>query len=362
MSCGAVTGGVNNVKNGNIIDNTLSDRTFGAVILYQCDPGYIATNGPYRTCQVTGSWTARPWCNESDCTSVTRPQNGIFLVTNDGSTVSFTCSNGYTLTGSQTIQCNGINWSDGFPTCDIVNCGDPGIPSNGQQMGNTFTYASTVLFSCNHGCNVVGSRSIVCLSSGVWSDILPVCNCNGDSTMLFINPLTGSESRTSSEAEVWTSSMTELQISSNTISNSNVFSTPHDKAGAGLSSPSLSLEATVAIAVGIMALIGAGIVILFLIILKRTRTLAAARRDDFDWPPKSPTETTATMTDTNPGPEFIMPPLSNSASSHYFEIYSQEVVYYYALLCYKPVLCLNHIECGYEGFHRNLRRAYNGKF
>ena len=327
MSCVALTGGVNNLKNGIIIDNTLSDRTFGAVILYQCDPGYIATDGPYRrTCQITGSWTERPYCNESDCTSVTPPQNGIFLVTNDGSTVSFTCSNGYTLTGSQTIQCNGINWSNGFPTCDIVNCGDPGIPSNGQKISstNSFMYASTVLFSCNHGCNLVGSTSIVCLSSGVWSDILPVCNCNGDLTTSFINP---TQSHKSSMAEVWTSSMTELQISSSTTSSAVfIFS----------SSPSLSLEANVAIAAGIMALISVGIVILLLIILKRTRTRAANRRDDFDCgPPKSPTETTTTMIDTNPsGHEFTTPPLSNSVSS-YFEIYSQEVLYYYALLCYR---------------------------
>ena len=338
MSCVALTGGVNNLKNGIIIDNTLSDRTFGAVILYQCDPGYIATDGPYqRTCQITGSWTERPYCNEADCTSVTPPQNGIFLVANDGSTVSFTCSNGYTLTGSQTIQCNGINWSNGFPTCDIVNCGDPGIPSNGQKMGNTFTYASTVLFSCNRGCNLVGPTSIVCLSSGVWSDILPVCNCNGDLTTSFINP---TQSHKSSMAEVWTSSMTELQILSSTtnsavfISSSSVFLTPHDKAGE-LSSQSLSLEVNVAIAAGIMALISVGIVILLLIILKRTRNHAATRRDDFDCgPPKSPTETTTTMIDTNPGHEFTTPPLSNSVSS-YFEIYSQEVLYYYALLCYR---------------------------
>ena len=176
MSCGNPTGGVNNVKNGDIIDNPTSDRTFGAVILYQCDPGYIASASPNRICEITGSWSTRPICIAADCGRIVPPSNGIISSVDANGEVTFSCNTGYTLHGSEVVTCGSDNnWDNEFPFCDIVNCEDPGIPPNSIRIGNSFSYTSGLIFSCDSGYALLGSSMIVCLSDGVWSDDNPWC-------------------------------------------------------------------------------------------------------------------------------------------------------------------------------------------
>ena len=57
----------------------------------------------------------------------------------------------------------------------VVNCGDPGTPTNGTITGSTFTFPNTVTYTCNVGFNLIGNRSRRCLSGGQWSGGLPTC-------------------------------------------------------------------------------------------------------------------------------------------------------------------------------------------
>ena len=57
----------------------------------------------------------------------------------------------------------------------VVRCGDPGTPSNGTRTATTFTFPNTVTYTCNEGFNLIGNRSRRCLSGGQWSGGLPTC-------------------------------------------------------------------------------------------------------------------------------------------------------------------------------------------
>ena len=51
----------------------------------------------------------------------------------------------------------------------VINCGDPGTPSNGSRNGSVFTFGGTVRYRCNHGYKLSGSSNRTCEASGRWS-------------------------------------------------------------------------------------------------------------------------------------------------------------------------------------------------
>ena len=57
----------------------------------------------------------------------------------------------------------------------VISCGDPGIPANGTRIGSTFTFDSTVNYTCDDGFKLIGDIRRNCLSSGNWSGDLPTC-------------------------------------------------------------------------------------------------------------------------------------------------------------------------------------------
>ena len=57
----------------------------------------------------------------------------------------------------------------------VTDCGDPGIPSNGNTMVTSTTFGSLVNHTCNEGFLLNGESQRVCLVNGSWSDSLPTC-------------------------------------------------------------------------------------------------------------------------------------------------------------------------------------------
>ena len=53
--------------------------------------------------------------------------------------------------------------------CLVIDCGDPGTPSNGVRIGSTFTFGKTVRYRCNHGYKLSGAAIRTCEASGRWS-------------------------------------------------------------------------------------------------------------------------------------------------------------------------------------------------
>ena len=59
--------------------------------------------------------------------------------------------------------------------CLVIDCGDPGTPSNGSKTGNVFTFGGSVRYKCNHGYRLSGSSNRTCEASGQWSGDTAVC-------------------------------------------------------------------------------------------------------------------------------------------------------------------------------------------
>ncbi|XP_070570701.1 E-selectin-like [Ptychodera flava] len=105
-------------------------------------------------------------------------ERGHFDVTDfcplQGRNLSIKCITGYNLTSTHdTITCleNG-SWSNTFPECTIVDCGDPGNVDNASREATSYTYQSIVNYTCHYG--FTGEGSITCTANGNWTE-KPLC-------------------------------------------------------------------------------------------------------------------------------------------------------------------------------------------
>ena len=155
------------------------DTQYGATVQYNCNIGYTPIGNDNITCQLNGSWTTPLLsCNIVDCSDPGTPDNGevIGTVFTYNASVIFLCDTGYELHGNKTATCqaNG-QWNIPLPTCKIVNCSDPGIPSNGNKTGNVYSYNSSILYVCDIGYNLTGSSKLTCSANGSWDKSVPTC-------------------------------------------------------------------------------------------------------------------------------------------------------------------------------------------
>uniref|UniRef100_A0A3Q0R2C4 Sushi domain-containing protein n=1 Tax=Amphilophus citrinellus TaxID=61819 RepID=A0A3Q0R2C4_AMPCI len=115
------------------------------------------------------------------CGNPGTPRNAQILI-HDGLTfsrsITYACREGYYSTGLLTRHCtvNGT-WTGNMPECSVINCGDPGVPSNGVRFGNDFTYNHTVNFQCSPGFTMDADRasSLICTKDRTWNGTKPLC-------------------------------------------------------------------------------------------------------------------------------------------------------------------------------------------
>ena len=153
---------------------------YGSDVNFQCNLGYELNGNDSLFCTSEGIWDGMvPSCNLVNCESPAEPVNGGIIGENYtyGSVLKFECNDGYILSGSKTLKCteNGT-WNATAAVCEVVNCSDPGIPDNGQRHGESFEYEANITFSCDNGYNLIGSKSISCQSNGIWSLSPPICS------------------------------------------------------------------------------------------------------------------------------------------------------------------------------------------
>ncbi|XP_010852569.1 PREDICTED: zona pellucida sperm-binding protein 3 receptor-like [Bison bison bison] len=179
-------------------DNKLNNKDFktGTTLKYTCLPGYSRIRSSSVTCNDRGSWDYRVFCAKKQCRNLGDLPNGKIEVKTDflfGSTVEFSCSEGYFLIGSATSHCEiqdkGVDWSDPLPQCIIVKCKPPPTISNGKHNGGDedfYTYGSSVTYSCDPDFSMLGKASISCRvenkTIGVWYPSPPTCKnivCHG---------------------------------------------------------------------------------------------------------------------------------------------------------------------------------------
>ena len=174
-SCGNPGAPRNGKKSG--LSYALND-----VVHYSCDNCYELAGNSYRQCLADGSWSGTlPTCEPITCSTPTSLAHGTLRLSSQpiycGSYVDYGCSIGYNLRGRNRLTCLGdASWSHSKPTCEIVDCGDPGYPQNGQTTAaGGFTYGNDIIFSCNQNFVLEGSFLATCQSDGTWSMNLPKC-------------------------------------------------------------------------------------------------------------------------------------------------------------------------------------------
>jgi hypothetical protein len=166
---------------GSVVAATL---TFGATANYACDSGYTLAGAATRTCKPDGTWSdAAPTCTIKDCGALAAPGSGSVSMTGTsyGSTGSFTCETGFSLSGAASVKCQTDgSWSATAPTCVIKDCGALTAPTNGAVAATTTTYGATATYSCMTGYGPSGSATRTCQATGMWDGTAPTCvvaNC-----------------------------------------------------------------------------------------------------------------------------------------------------------------------------------------
>ncbi|XP_053882860.1 C4b-binding protein alpha chain-like isoform X2 [Malaclemys terrapin pileata] len=174
---------------------TQTDFAVGTTVRYSCRSGYQRVPGvpPTLTCERDSVWSEpKEFCLRKSCGHPGDLVNGKVHITDllFGSSITFSCDEGFRLIGSKTIQCvidgTRVIWNHEIPFCEEIPCRPPPEIENGRYNGdpnNHYTYGSTVTYSCNTGgterFSLIGATSIYCTAdedqNGIWSGEPPEC-------------------------------------------------------------------------------------------------------------------------------------------------------------------------------------------
>ncbi|XP_046872547.1 complement decay-accelerating factor transmembrane isoform-like isoform X2 [Hypomesus transpacificus] len=153
---------------------------FGAKVRMYCDEGFLLEGTSYRHCYATG-WSGRAKCEEVTCDHPTEIKNGQIVSSHTGevkylAVVEYSCDEGYTLVGNNSIFCNGDGeFSRLPPECKVKTCPTPDIPfSISTQDAPVFLYKDTMSVTCEDGFSLQGPARLQCEHHG-WSSPPPQC-------------------------------------------------------------------------------------------------------------------------------------------------------------------------------------------
>eukprot|EP00095_Tigriopus_kingsejongensis_P012469 maker-scaffold323_size206388-snap-gene-0.11 protein:Tk12469 transcript:maker-scaffold323_size206388-snap-gene-0.11-mRNA-1 annotation:"von willebrand factor type egf and pentraxin domain-containing protein 1" len=152
----------------------------GGKVSFSCSNGYRLTGPSSGTCQANGQWTisVSPRCLPITCPDPRSPENG--FITKEGpnkigSIVHYHCQPGYMLQGRAISACNAQGtWSTAKPTC-LRACSYPGSVIGGNISVVKFYYqvGETVSFECYSSQDMTGAKRLECLGTGIWSGPIP---------------------------------------------------------------------------------------------------------------------------------------------------------------------------------------------
>jgi len=180
VDCGAL----GNPTNGTA---TVTTTTYGSTAAYSCNTGFGLAGTSPRTCQADATWSGTaPTCSPADCPTAPSPSNGKVTTsgTSFGSTATYSCNPGYNLssTAGRTCLADGT-WSGTTPGCTPVDCGlPPGLGYTGSVSSSATIYGSTATYTCSQGYSMTGAKTRTCQTDGTWSGTIPSCNvvdCGG---------------------------------------------------------------------------------------------------------------------------------------------------------------------------------------
>ena len=168
----------------------IAGTSFRSVATCSCDEGFELVGEATRVCGSNGEWSgAVPSCNPVNCGDPGGITNGDVLIlgTTLDSVARYSCRSGYFLVGVNMRTCLAVGrWSGSPPRCDPIDCGDPGTPVNGHlQLTAGTKLNSVVRYSCVVGYVFTGAKERICQADGTWSSSLPSC----DGVWFYMSPL-----------------------------------------------------------------------------------------------------------------------------------------------------------------------------
>nr|XP_022919679.1 sushi, von Willebrand factor type A, EGF and pentraxin domain-containing protein 1 isoform X1 [Onthophagus taurus] len=101
-------------------------RSYGTIVRYECEPGYVRSGHPVILCMSNGTWSGDvPSCTKAKCPKFPEIQNGFITDTSrnyyfkDEARVQ--CYKGYKLIGSNIMRCGENQMFNNPPKCDDIN-------------------------------------------------------------------------------------------------------------------------------------------------------------------------------------------------------------------------------------------------
>ncbi|XP_078543180.1 E-selectin-like isoform X2 [Lissotriton helveticus] len=164
------------------------DFSYKSTCDFACADGF-ALMGSHSSLQCTaqGHWTGdAPKCQAVRCGEVAGPEHGSVACTGPhgdfsySSVCDFTCAEGYTLSGSSSLQCTAQGeWTGEPPKCEALTCAALKRPEHGEMTctsaGGEFAFDSSCSFHCEEGFELIGEPTLRCSSSGLWTEQAPTC-------------------------------------------------------------------------------------------------------------------------------------------------------------------------------------------
>uniref|UniRef100_A0A8D0GC18 Sushi, von Willebrand factor type A, EGF and pentraxin domain containing 1 n=1 Tax=Sphenodon punctatus TaxID=8508 RepID=A0A8D0GC18_SPHPU len=158
---------------------------FGSTVKYTCMDGFLLKGDSMIKCQSDGTWSfPLPECIPVECPQPEEIQNGIVDVQGLTylSTALYTCKPGFELVGNMTVLCGeDRHWLGGKPICKPIECPKPKGILNGRYSYTNLHYGQTATYSCDRGFQLEGPNALRCLETGEWDADVPSCraiNCD----------------------------------------------------------------------------------------------------------------------------------------------------------------------------------------
>ncbi|KAM4570642.1 C4b-binding protein alpha chain-like [Fundulus diaphanus] len=180
QQCSKPSGGPNmDLKPAYILNTTFED---GATVAFSCSPGYTPAGGSTRITCTAGQWSAVLLrCERKTCGALTEVTNGEVIYTDGnefGDTARVQCKAGYfPVGGSPVLRCDVEGWTGRLQTCEVLQCVTPGRIVNGafSPEKDSYEYREVVRYSCNKDLVLNGSRELTCSEDGNFSPAPPTC-------------------------------------------------------------------------------------------------------------------------------------------------------------------------------------------
>ncbi|XP_064386249.1 P-selectin-like isoform X2 [Halichondria panicea] len=177
------------LTNGGITytDGSTDSRPINTIATYTCNNGYTLTGGGVRACQNDRTWSGSAQTCQANCPDLPTLTNGMIMYSAGspdnrplGSSAVHSCNTGYTLTGGITRVCvTGARWSETAPTCQGP-CSDlPPLMNGGITYTDGLTDSRPVntiaTYTCDNGYTLTGGSFRACQNGGTWDGTAPTC-------------------------------------------------------------------------------------------------------------------------------------------------------------------------------------------